>query len=364
MSVTQFKTEVMQANSLGIQTAATILANGGVVAIPTETVYGLAANAFDSGAIAKIFTAKERPLFDPLIVHVAPEFASIAALAAAEIIDSKPLSQNASILCEKLMAEFWPGPLTILLPKGKKIPDLVTAGLPMVGIRAPAHRAAKRLLIDLKLPLAAPSANRFGRISPTSAEHVLAELSGRIPLILDGGISAVGVESTVILIEPDRIAILRPGGVSMDELRRIAGNGPIIENTSGVDGTGSAMIAPGNTASHYAPSVPVIVWSGFLTKIQNELQAAFESSKKIALLFSNGDPIERLRELPGPLLQKSLSASLSRDGNPEEAARNLFSMLRKFDDSDVQVIFAELPAQEFGLWPAIKDRLVRAAGKK
>ena len=357
-------TEVIQADSAGIKKAVSTLLSGGLVAIPTETVYGLAANAFDASAVAKIFAAKERPSFDPLIVQVSTVLASIAALSEAEIIDSSQITRETRVLCEKLIQNFWPGPLTLILPKSKKIPDLVTAGLPQVGIRMPAHRAAKRVLLDSSLSLAAPSANRFGRISPTTAEHVLSELEGRIPLILDGGASAVGVESTVVRVEGNKISVLRPGGITIEELKQVAGNNIIVEIVSGVAGTGTAMLSPGTSASHYAPSKPVLLWQKRLSSIVDSLQLLLDKSNTAAILFTKGHPDTRLKDLPIFLRNTVVGYSLSREGNAEEAARNLFSALRALDESEASVIFAEEPFEEIGLWHAIRDRLVRASGSK
>jgi len=354
-------TAVVAADVDGISRAVGIIQSGGVVAIPTETVYGLAANAFDVSAVAKIFAAKERPTFDPLIVHVPTSMDSIDALCDANIVDRHRVSAGTRALCERLMQEFWPGPLTLVLPKHQKIPDLVTAGLPHVGIRMPSHRVAKRILLEAKTPLAAPSANRFGRISPTTAAHVFAELDGRIPLIVDGGASAVGVESTVVLVNDNLIGILRPGGIALEDLQRVAGAQAKVERQSGVAGTGSALLAPGSTASHYAPRKPVVLWHDRIESVSQSLQNFVDKSQAIAILFAKGDPANRMHAIPASIRPFMTGVSLSNDGNPSEAARNLFSTLRKLDESDAHVIFAEEPSESSGLWYAIHDRLSRAA---
>jgi L-threonylcarbamoyladenylate synthase len=359
-------TEIVPADTDGIQRAVSVLLLGGIVAIPTETVYGLAADAFNVDAVAKIFVAKERPTFDPLIVHVSTALASVDALCEAEIADLKGFSLEEKTLCERLIAEFWPGPLTLVLPKHHKIPDLVTAGLPHVGVRMPAHRAAKRILLDSKRPLAAPSANRFGRISPTTAEHVFAELEGRIPLIVDGGAAAVGVESTVIQVRDRHIDVLRPGGISIEDIRRVAGSAVTVERVAGITGTGAglAMLAPGCVASHYAPAKPVILWKKSLGSVSEKLQQFVERDQQIGVLFINGKDGDRLFEVPQSMRKYISSKSLSQSGNPVEVARNLFATLRALDESDVQVIFAEAPSETTGLWYAIGDRLSRAGSKK
>ena len=183
------------------------LRSGDIVGMPTETVYGLAGNAFDANAVAKIFAAKERPSFDPLIVHVAKDLSSVAKLGLAKIIHPQSMTPSMIRITDALIQKFWPGPLTIILPKHSKIPDLVTSGLDRVGVRMPAHELAQQLLKATGLPLAAPSANRFGRISPTTAQHVAEELGTKIKYIVDGGSCTVGIESTVVTVDEDCIWI-------------------------------------------------------------------------------------------------------------------------------------------------------------
>ena len=199
------------------------LQRGEVVAIPTETVYGLAAVAWDSAAVTKIFAAKERPLFDPLIVHVPQTWRTIRELGSHRVVDESKVTAGMGRIAEALMEAFWPGPLTLILPRHESIPDLVTSGLDRVGVRMPAHPVAADLLTMLNAPLAAPSANRFGRISPTTSSHVMSELGDRIPYIVEGGACEVGVESTVALVEDQRIVLLRPGKISAGDLTRASG---------------------------------------------------------------------------------------------------------------------------------------------
>lgn len=311
-----------------ISKAKDFLINNHLVAMPTETVYGLAANALNPDAVAKIFEAKERPTFDPLIVHTfsinqLPHFVS-------EI--------HPSLL--KLAENFWPGPLTLLLPKKQTIPDIVTSGLSRVGVRIPNHPVALDLLSQLDFPLAAPSANPFGYISPTTAEHVRKQLGGRIAYILDGGHCDVGLESTIVGEENDTIVVYRLGGLSIDDIESVVGKVSIQLNQS------SNPLAPGQLKSHYAPKKPLLI--GQLSLLKD----AYAGKKIGAIVF--GYPEKDNSDV----LMKELSLLK----NYSEAAVNLFSFLRELDESDVDVIIAELlPEQGLGL--AINDRLKRAACK-
>lgn len=311
-----------------ISKAKDFLINNHLVAMPTETVYGLAANALNPDAVAKIFEAKERPTFDPLIVHTfsinqLPHF----------VLEIHP-----SLL--KLAENFWPGPLTLLLPKKQTIPDLVTSGLSRVGVRIPNHPVALDLLSQLDFPLAAPSANPFGYISPTTAEHVRKQLGEKIAYILDGGHCDVGLESTIVGEENDTIVVYRLGGLSIDDIESVVGKVSIQLNQS------SNPLAPGQLKSHYAPKKPLLI--GQLSLLKD----AYAGKKIGAIVF--GYPEKDNSDV----LMKELSLSK----NYSEAAVNLFSFLRELDESDVDVIIAELlPEQGLGL--AINDRLKRAACK-
>lgn len=301
---------------------------GECVAIPTETVYGLAANALDPAAVIKIFTVKNRPSFDPLIVHVP------GLEAADQYIDAFPAPLRA------LAARFWPGPLTLLLPKRALIPDLVTSGLPRVALRAPAHPMAQALLRALPFPLAAPSANPFGYISPTTAGHVFDQLQGKIPYILDGGPCQIGLESTIVGFENGQTTVYRMGGLAQEDIESISGPVRLALNQS------SNPAAPGMLKSHYAPRKLLI-----LGDIAANL-SGYES-KKIGVLTCR-----KRHNLPAGVLQIPLSVS----GDLTEAAQNLFAALRTLDQSDVEVILAET-CPETGLGKAINDRLRRAAAK-
>jgi L-threonylcarbamoyladenylate synthase len=310
-----------------LQEAARLLADGQVVAMPTETVYGLAANAFDPEAVLKIFTVKQRPSFDPLIVHIA------------RLEDLDRVAAVRPPALEALAARFWPGPLTLVLPRHPDVPELVTSGLDTVAVRMPAHPMALELLRMLPFPLAAPSANPFGYISPTTAAHVADQLGDRIPYILDGGPCRVGVESTIIGWDPASGAwtLYRPGGLPVEELEQVLGS---------VQGVPTALkpLAPGMLASHYAPRKPVHV--GDVTALSRRF-----AGRAIGVIsFRN--------EYPAHCCEV-----LSADGDLAQAARNLFAVLRELDASDCDVIIAEeFPDQ--GLGRAINDRLRRAAAPR
>ncbi|MFN8691237.1 MAG: L-threonylcarbamoyladenylate synthase, partial [Cyclobacteriaceae bacterium] len=301
-----------------------LLDRGELVAIPTETVYGLAANALDATAAARIFAAKNRPSFDPLIVHVA------TAMRVHELVTDFPDQAQA------LAATFWPGPLTLVLPKKNHIPDLVTAGLPTVGVRCPSHELTLELLHLLDYPLAAPSANPFGYVSPTRPEHVQEQLGSRVAYILDGGPCRVGVESTIVGFD-DGPVIYRLGGVAVEEIENVVGRVRVMTHSS------SNPVAPGQLASHYAPARQIVLGNiaELLTQHPNE---------KLALLRYH----KRLPDTPVPQIVLSSSGSL------EEAAQNLFAALRQFDKMDVTLVLAEL-VPDTGIGRAINDRLRRAA---
>lgn len=310
-----------------ILAAKQFLENGQLVAIPTETVYGLAANALNATDVAKIFEAKERPEFDPLIVHT-------YSLNAVEefVTDIHP-----ALL--KLAQAYWPGPLTLLLPKNDLIPDLTTSGLSRVGVRIPNHPLTLQLLQALNFPLAAPSANPFGYISPTTAQHVQKQLGSKISYILDGGACEVGLESTIVGEENNQIIIYRLGGLSVDAIESIVGNVSIQLNQS------SNPKAPGQLKSHYAPKKPVFVGN------VSDLQKKHSGEKAGFIIF--GEPAV---ELKGQLVK-----NLSLQQDYKEAAANLFAYLRELDEADIDVILCDiLPGMSLGL--AINDRLRRAAG--
>lgn len=317
----------MISSDLGL--AEKLLRNNELVAIPTETVYGLAGNALSEEAVAQIFAVKNRPTFDPLIVH-SDSLAKIKSF----VLEFPP---KALLLAEK----FWAGSLTLLLPKKPIIPDLVTAGLPTVAVRIPKHPLTLQLLQRLEFPLAAPSANPFGYISPTTAQHVAEQLGEKIPLILDGGSCSVGVESTIVGFEGEKAIIYRLGGVSVENIERLIGAVEVKTHSS------SNPLAPGNLESHYAPTKKL-----FLGDLQAILHK-YPRQNIGTLVFRKAIP-----EIP---LENQLI--LSEEGNFTEAAKNLFAMLRKLDKMPVKVIWAELlPEKDLGR--AINDRLRRASAKR
>jgi len=309
-----------------IHTAAELLRNGRLVGIPTETVYGLAANALDAEAVAHIFEAKNRPHFDPLIIHTNSTDKVLRYVT--EIPQAlRPLAEA-----------FWPGPLTLLLPKQPAIPDLVTSGLDTVAVRIPQHPLTLELLARLDFPLAAPSANPFGYISPTQAAHVAKQLGDKVSYILDGGAAQVGLESTIAGLEDGHICIYRLGGLSVQEIEQVVGKVELRINHS------SNPKAPGQLKSHYAPRKPLLIG------VLSELDKKHHDIKTGILCFGPFESTNRL----------ALIRNLSPTKNYKEAAARLFAALRELDESDCELIIAELlPGEGLGL--AINDRLARAA---
>ncbi len=310
--------------------AAEILRRGGLVAIPTETVYGLAANALDPLAVAKIFEAKQRPHFDPLIVH---------------LFDAEEVSNYAEEFPEaarRLADNFWPGPLTLVLPRKPIIPELVTAGGPTVALRVPDHPLTYKLLGMLDFPLAAPSANPFGYISPTSAAHVHAQLGGKIDYILDGGPCKVGIESTVIAFEGEKGRILRLGGLDSKAIEALVPDLEIQTSSS------SNPLSPGQLDRHYAPDTRLLIASDLAKYLRTH-----ETPENTALIVYHRPQLNWAREKQYVLSPKR---SLT------EAASRLYAVLREADAAGYELIIAE-EAPSKGLGPAINDRLRRASFK-
>ena len=311
-------------HSIGI--AADALRRGELVAFPTETVYGLGANALNEQAVAQVFAVKKRPHFDPLIVHLAD--ARMAAQYATRI------DQRARILMER----FWPGPLTVVLPKQAIIPDLVTSGFATVALRVPSHPVALALLRAVELPIAAPSANPFGYVSPTTAMHVQDLLGAAIALILDGGPCAVGVESTVCAFTEDQVTLLRPGGLALEDIEAVIG--PIsIHSSSQPDGR-----SPGTLPSHYAPRV-VIQLIAYGAPLPPPVPG-----QRTGLLLLQARPVEGY----------AMVECLSQQGDLLEAATHLFAALRRLDNAGLDRVLVE-SVPEQGIGRAIMDRLRRAA---
>ncbi len=309
---------------IDIEKAKQILQNGGLVAIPTETVYGLAANALDKDAVLKIFEVKNRPHFDPLIIHTN------------SLEKAKLWVTEFPKWAEKLANAFWPGPLTILLPK-RNIPDIVTSGLEQVALRIPNHRLTLDLLEALDFPLAAPSANPFGYVSPTKPVHVSAQLQDKVDYIMDGGDCEVGIESTIVGMEDGKLCVFRLGGLAIEDIEKVAGKVEIRLNQS------SNPKAPGMLKNHYAPKKPLVI--GDIASLLKE-----HSSKKIGVISFKTDFGQKQQQV------------LSKKGDLSEAAHNLFSAIRTLDDSDVELIVAERFPDDL-LGRAINDRLERAAAK-
>jgi L-threonylcarbamoyladenylate synthase len=333
--------------------AAVILRAGGLVAFPTETVYGLGANALDPAAVARIFEAKQRPAWDPVIVHVArtvtvnPQVAENPMVG--ELVTEVP--ENA----RKLMAAFWPGPLTLLLPRSAAVPERVTAGRPLVGIRMPSHPVAFELIRRAGVPIAAPSANTFSRTSPTVAAHVLEDLDGRIDAILDAGPTNHGVESTVL--DPCRspMVLYRPGAVTAEQIREVAGDVEQYRPEAGSNGP-QGLPSPGVGLRHYAPRARLILVDAPADELPGKLAetAALHRNERVGIML----PADvELRDAPGAAI-----FAWGRWSAPEEMARDLYSGLRALDAQGCTVVLCPVPPHE-GIGVAIRDRLRKAARK-
>ncbi len=323
-----------------IQTAADILKNGGVVGIPTETVYGLAADALNGAAVAKIFQAKGRPMDNPLIVHIA-DFADIARF---RLVREVPESAKA------LAKAFWPGPLTMIMKRTDAVPPEVSAGLDTVAIRFPAHPVAQAIIRAADTPLAAPSANLSGSPSPTTARHVLNDMNGKIDAVLDGGASEVGVESTVITLAEGVPRVLRPGGVTVEMLREVLGAVEVDDAVLHQLREGAKAASPGMKYKHYAPRANVVLLKGSDEAYLNYVNAHAEEG--VCALCCDED-----------LLSLSVkTVSLGRRGDYLTHARHLFDCLRKIDENGtIQTVYSRLPSTE-GVGLAVYNRLIRAAG--
>lgn len=332
------RTEVVFADEAALARAAQIIRSGGLVAFPTETVYGLGADALRESAVRKIFTAKDRPHDDPLIVHIAHKH-QLALIA-------RNIPQRAWDLAER----FWPGPLTLVLPKTEKVPAATTGGLETVAVRAPAHPVARRLIELSECPIAAPSANRFGRPSPTTAQHVLEDLAGRIELILDGGPTPIGVESTVLDLTFEPPMVLRPGGVTLEALREIVGTVQVLSSSV----TEAAKRSPGTRWRHYAPRAKLLlVEPAELERVVTDL---VQQGRRVGTLIFSASVRER-----GEGLRAEGLVTILMPSDVAEYARRLFAALRELDAAGVDVIVVET-IEEHGLGQAIMDRLRRAAG--
>ncbi|MBX7183258.1 MAG: threonylcarbamoyl-AMP synthase [Bacteroidia bacterium] len=312
-----------------LQDAASFLQQGELVGIPTETVYGLAANALDEKAVQKIFQVKNRPLFNPLIVHVA------------DVSHFERYAEWIPEKCFQLAKAFAPGPLTFVLPKKTIVPDHTTGGGNSVALRIPNHPLTLELLHKIDFPLAAPSANPSGYISPVTARHVYDQLNGFLPYILDGGPCMVGIESTVVAFEQGRIKVLRLGGLSLEQLREVAGDIELEVNQS------SNPKSPGQLTSHYAPRTPLILGQLPILMEQNK-------GKRIGIIGFGDLPVEWKKE--------HVVLNLSEQGSTFEAGATIFWVMRELDGMSLDVILAQ-PLPEHGLGAAVNDRLQRASAR-
>ncbi|MEW6070037.1 MAG: L-threonylcarbamoyladenylate synthase [Candidatus Thermoplasmatota archaeon] len=322
-----------------IRIAADIIKRGGTVAFPTETVYGLGANALSSRAVLKIFKAKKRPADNPIIVHVCNKN------------DIYKLAERVPKEAEELIAKFWPGALTLLLKKSKLVPYTTTGGLDTVCIRMPSHLIAQALIKLSKTPIAAPSANLAGKPSPTTAQHVIQDLKGRIDAVIDGGATKIGVESTVLDLTAKIPTILRPGGVSLEELKKVLNVVKVHELAKAeVELETAVALSPGMKYRHYAPKAEMILVEGSKEKMIRKLQvlAAKYKNKKLGILSFTGYPYKAEKLI---FLGKDL----------EKAAERLFSALREFDKCKVQLILSESCTTK-GIGLAVMNRLRKASG--
>lgn len=339
-------TEDEQNNEKVITQAARILASGGLVAFPTETVYGLGGNAFDSTAASRIYEAKGRPSDNPLIVHIS------------KTEDMKQLSDNIPEVAYRLAEVFWPGPLTMIIPKNSRVPKSVTGGLDTVAVRFPSHRIARRMIEESGVYVAAPSANISGRPSPTTAQHVIEDLSGRVDMIIDGGDIEIGVESTIVDLTEEVPVILRPGYITKAMLETVCEE--VRMDPALMSGVGKEVRpkAPGMKYRHYAPKAELTILEGEEHKVKSMLRKLYDENtaagKRVGIMASD----EICEGYEGELV-----ISIGHRDDPDAIAHNLFRALRKFDDLSADVIYAEGFCED-GIGQAIMNRMLKAAGHK
>ncbi len=330
-----FDTKLLAASSEAIEEAASLIRSGTVVGMPTETVYGLAANALDEDAVRRIFAAKGRPADNPLIVHIS------------ELEMIKPLVTDIPELALKCAEEFWPGPLTMILPKSGLIPLVTSGGLDTVGIRMPSNKTARALIDASGVPLAAPSANLSGSPSPTKAEHVYKDMAGRIPCILDDGQCAVGVESTVVTFEKDSVRILRPGFISAEDLKAVCDNVIIDKGVVEAVANDAVVASPGMKYKHYAPKADVTIIDSSAEDFKSYCSAQNDDS--VLMVFDK-------KEAEG-----TGHDCIVYGADSTEQAQKLFDVLRQLDESGVKKAYARCP-EKSGVGLAVYNRLLRAAG--
>lgn len=322
--------------------AAEIIRRGGLVGIPTETVYGLGANGLDPKAVSRIFEAKGRPQDNPLILHIA------------DVSWLERYCKDIPLTAYKLAEAYWPGPMTMILPRKDMVPDAVTAGLDTVGMRCPSHILCHELIRLADVPIAAPSGNTSGRPSPTTADHMREDMDGKIDAIVDGGPCSVGVESTIIDLTCTPPRLLRPGGISLEQLRAVLGQVDVDPAVTRLLGAGEKPKAPGMKYRHYAPKAPVTVVSGD-PKTAAEYIAAHAAPEDGVICFDEFMPLFTSRTGTRPVMD------LGPAGDKEEQARHIFDALRSFDHTQVAAIWAQCPDTE-GIGLAITNRLNKAAG--
>lgn len=342
--------DASQPDPAAIELAAQAIRDGKLVAFPTETVYGLGANALDAAAVARIFEAKGRPSTDPLIVHIA------------HIGQLSTCASQIPPAARKLGLAFWAGPLTIILPKKPVVPDSVTAGLPSVALRVPSHRVARALMEMAGVPVAAPSANRFSRPSPTTAQHVLADLTGCVDVILDAGPTEIGLESTIVDFTVEPPVLRRPGGLTLEQIRTV------VPEVVAVEQRGSAAIAqlaPGQLTRHYAPRAALTLFEGpsdaVVACVGAEVRTLTAQGQRVGVL-APGEDLSALAPVLAPVAAAGRVEvrSYGSRSDPARAARELFAALRELDGTGVDVILATAIGTA-GLGLAVRDRLLRAA---
>ena len=335
-------TQVKSVSPESIKEAAQLIRKGELVGMPTETVYGLGANALDEEAVKKIFEAKGRPGDNPLIVHVS------------SLEEIPPLVREIPDAAKRLMEAFWPGPMTLILPKAACIPTAVSAGLDTVGIRLPSSEAARALIRESGCPIAAPSANRSGRPSPTTAQHVFEDMDGRIPMILDGGACEVGLESSVIDATGEVPVILRPGGITPEMVEAVVGGVRVDEHVMSPLAEGDVVRSPGMKYKHYAPKAKTVIFQGSVPNVIAAISARYDEAlaagaKPAILGFDEHDFGGRMR------------ISLGSADHPDEAAARLFAALRELDERGETLALCEA-MEATGIGLAVMNRMGRAAG--
>lgn len=333
----KYETKILQPNDVALDLAAQALQQGELVGMPTETVYGLAANAYCSEAVAKIFRAKGRPQDNPLIVHIA-ELSMLT-----DIVSS--VGETALLLAEK----FWPGPFTMIFPKAEKVPLSVTAGLDSVAVRMPVHPVAAALIKKSGLPLAAPSANLSGKPSPTTAQHVYDDLKGKIPYIIDGGSCEIGVESTVVKVLDKKVLLLRPGAITAEEMRALGIEVEIAQAVERPLEEGERVLSPGMKYKHYSPKANVVIVDGTLPQFADYIRL-HKTSNTYALVFEGEE-----EQICVPTL------SFGNHDDALQQANHLFGALRLADQKGASVVYCRCPSKE-GVGLAVYNRLLRAAG--